>query len=687
LEGSQLTISGKGTVMVHCVNRFIIPIGEGAMHTSSNYPTESVIIENGVEVVGPWAFHDHADISFVSLPSSLSIIKDNAFRELENLRSIDFPNSLQEIGSEAFRESGLVRVRIPSSIVLVGHGAFTQCPITEFIVSADNPSYLVNDGVLYTKDRATLLVYPLANQATVFESPTETTRIEAEAMADCMNLLRIDLRNVISIGEQGLANCQDLVQLNLPETLLHLEAKSLSLLVCLQTIYLPNSLKTIGAECFADCTALRFLELPDSVISSGASFVAYCQQLTELWLGSSLVEIGPVPSASSYRPGAFYMCARLNYIFLPDSIERLYPSVLCGSYLESISVSGKIAGIPQGIFIGDYYSAILLESIHVRGPVDSSSLCDALKHVPTGTTIYASSVSGTTLCDAILVQPKPSESIRPTRRPPPTRLAPRSPTEAELPTLPRSPFPTPRPEVTPLHISVADGGKVDPDKIDPSVPIVIGGTGFLDPGNQQLWLTSVTLNKSADVIASHLVVQSSLQLSSGSSLQASPNDKIQLEDNIVLEFNSDTVDSLPSLNLGDIGPDYSVTPFTVVIQIEDWTRFSEDLHRELVAGRTLKNCEEWRKAVTGLPGNFDTKCDPIPNSGQSLQSGGDAIGLFVVKGGAKGDGDGDGDRGLGGGAIAGIVIGVVAVVGIGVALVWFLVVKKGGDDSVDDAAV
>jgi hypothetical protein len=667
--------------MVHCVNRFIIATGEDG-YTYVTYPTESVIIESGVEVVGPWAFQSHEEISFVSLPPTITAIKDNAFRELENLRSVTLPNSLQEIGSDAFRESGLVLVSIPSTVLLIGGGAFGACPITGFIVSSDNPSYIASDGVLYNKNRTTLLAYPAANQAMAFESPTETTRIAARAVAYSMNLVRIDLRSVISIGEQGLTDCPYVVELNLPETLLHLEASSLSGLRALETIYLPNSLQTIGAEGFYYCDSLRFLELPDAVVSCGASFVARCGELRELWLGSSLVEIGPAPPEDSFWPGAFYECNRLAHIFLPDSLEKLYPTVMSGNWLESISISGKIGSVPQRMFQLDGDTQSFIQFIHVRGPVDSPSLCAALKQAYGA--IYASGVASTTICDTVSVQFKPSESIRATKGPRPTRRVTDPPLQTDPPTFPRSPFPTPRPEVTPVHISITDGGTVDPDKIDPSVPIVIGGTGFLDPGNQQLWLTIVTLNKSADVIASHLVVQSSLQLSSGSSLQAAPNDKIQLEDNIVLEFNSDTLDSLPSLNLGDIGPDYSVIPLTLVIQIDDVNEFNDNLHQEIVAGRTLKNCEEWRKAVTGLPGNLDTTCDPIVNSGKMLEAGGEVIGLFVVKGGKKGDGDGDG--GLSGGAIAGIVIGVVAVVGIGVAALWFLVVKKGGNDSVDDAS-
>jgi hypothetical protein len=102
-----------------------------------------------------------------------------------------------------------------------------------------------------------------------------------------------------------------------------------------------------------------------------------------------------------------------------------------------------------------------------------------------------------------------------------------------------------------------------------------------------------------------------------------------------------------------------------------------------VQGRTLGNCEEWGEAVKGLPDGFGTECRVVAKAGRSLLSPGDALGLFVVK---KDAGNGnDDDDGLSGGAIAGIVIGVVAVVGVGVGALWFLVIKRGDGGSSNGA--
>jgi hypothetical protein len=139
-------------------------------------------------------------------------------------------------------------------------------------------------------------------------------------------------------------------------------------------------------------------------------------------------------------------------------------------------------------------------------------------------------------------------------------------------------------------------------------------------------------------------------------------------------LSSDKAENLPRLDLGSIGDGETVTP--VALEVDLGNTEGENVEQLLVQGRTL-NCEACGQAVKGLPDGFATKCVTIAKGGRSLLAPRDTIGLYVVK-----TDPGKGDGGLSGGAVAGIVIGVV---GVAAGAVWFFVIKKGGDGSSNGA--
>jgi hypothetical protein len=228
-------------------------------------------------------------------------------------------------------------------------------------------------------------------------------------------------------------------------------------------------------------------------------------------------------------------------------------------------------------------------------------------------------------------------------------------------------------------LDVAENQPIDVSALDQSRPVAIGGSGVLQAETRvedgqttaELWLTVVQVEPQAQVVAKELVVQASLHLESGASLTAAPMDKITLVPEVELEFRCGNLGELPHLDLGEIGETYSVLPSVLNVVI-DSASSSDDSHKPLIQGKTLSNCGEWQKKVTGLPSGYETKCDTISASGRSLLASGPVIGLFVVK--AKSD-----DGGLSGGAIAGIVIGAVFVVAVAVGAVWFFVLRKRDD--------
>ena len=206
----------------------------------------SVIIPEGVMKIGYGAFNGCKAISSVSLPSSLTYIDDGAFAdsigETDLPVSIAIPSGVTKIGARAFKNTNISSVTLPSGLQKIGHEAFFGCGklsnisvgqnvteigynafgncdgLAEIIVAAQNANYATEDGVLYTKNKKTLLCYPSGKTATSFTVNTACTQLSNYAFENNPNLQTLNLNNVNTINSYAIINCSELATINAPKT-------------------------------------------------------------------------------------------------------------------------------------------------------------------------------------------------------------------------------------------------------------------------------------------------------------------------------------------------------------------------------------------------------------------------------------------------------------------------------------
>ena len=87
----------------------------------------TIIIPDGVMVIGESAFKDLSFVTSVIMPESLKRIENNAFENFTNLIDVVIPKSVDYIGDCAFKNSGLLKLTINGSLTYLGHEAFMQC--------------------------------------------------------------------------------------------------------------------------------------------------------------------------------------------------------------------------------------------------------------------------------------------------------------------------------------------------------------------------------------------------------------------------------------------------------------------------------------------------------------------------------------------------------------------------------
>lgn len=188
-----------------------------------------VIMLNGVVSIGLLAFRDCTELTDVVLPSSLKNIGGYAFAGCTALTMVKLPDGLETLGKYSFNGSGLTEITIPASVKTVGDYAFCNCEnLAEIKVDEENENYSSASGVLYNKDKSTVLYVPYKVDYSEFELPKTVTTIGKGAFEGATFEEFEVPESVTAIDEAAFANCENLKRIKVPSTVTTIADNSFS---------------------------------------------------------------------------------------------------------------------------------------------------------------------------------------------------------------------------------------------------------------------------------------------------------------------------------------------------------------------------------------------------------------------------------------------------------------------------
>lgn len=159
----------------------------------------------------PWYGH-RGEIESVEIDDGVSSIGSYAFSGCEELEEVEISDSVVWIGNNAFDScTSLDSITIPGSVTGIGGSAFGYCTdLEEIEVEGGNPAYTSIDGVLFTRDRETLVSCP-AGMEGEYTIPAGVTSIGAGAFSGCDDLERITIPDSVTrIGDSAFLDCDSL---------------------------------------------------------------------------------------------------------------------------------------------------------------------------------------------------------------------------------------------------------------------------------------------------------------------------------------------------------------------------------------------------------------------------------------------------------------------------------------------
>ena len=136
-----------------------------------------------------------------------------------DIKKIIVEEGVTHIGKYAFANWKVQTISIPSSVQTLSYQSFYRChKLTAFEVSPNNPNYCSFDGVLYTKDMSSLILYPIDKPGEIYTFPASVKSIGYEALYITTNLRKVALCPALSkIGASAFKCCKALKEIYYPE--------------------------------------------------------------------------------------------------------------------------------------------------------------------------------------------------------------------------------------------------------------------------------------------------------------------------------------------------------------------------------------------------------------------------------------------------------------------------------------
>ncbi len=352
-------------------------------------------ISDSVSNIGPYAFSGCTGLKELSVPVSLCYVgylKDTMFEGCVNINKIvftagtgtwssddlsDYEHSPWQISRSALTSiavsegvssvadhmfqgfASLRSVNISGSVCFIGESAFDGCTSLQSIdVKENNMNYSSIDGVLFSKDKHTLILYPAGKAEFIYEIPNTVLSIRDYAFRDCVGLDSVVIpESFATIGTSAFRGCTSLRYVSIPNSVRFIENYAFFGCTSLESVKIPDSVTRVGTSAFEGCTSLRSAIIPNSVKTIAIAVFRGCTSLASINIPDSVVSI---------EKFAFSGCSSLASVFLSNSVRSLGSSAFSGcTSLTSVTLPDSVKLLGYSIFGGctSLSSAVLPNSL------------------------------------------------------------------------------------------------------------------------------------------------------------------------------------------------------------------------------------------------------------------------------------------------------------------------------------
>ena len=320
---------------------------------------KSINIPSSVTSIGSSAFSNCSGLTSVTIPSGVKRIDYRTFSGCSNLSAISLPDSISYISRYAFDGTAYYKnesnwengaLYIGNALVaakdygddelsgdfwlkegtrIIAENVFFLCDKLKSInVSSSNKYFSSIDGVLYSKDKKTLIAYP-EGKGSSYNIPNGVTSIGDDAFSYQDGLTSVNIpSSVTSIGSSAFNNCKGLTSVTIPGSVTSIGSTAFNGCSGLTSVTIPSSVTSIGSGAFDSCNGLKSINVdPKNVSYISENGVLFSYDKTTLMkypAGKANASYVIPDSVKSIYSDAFANCSGLTSVTIPSSIKAIY---------------------------------------------------------------------------------------------------------------------------------------------------------------------------------------------------------------------------------------------------------------------------------------------------------------------------------------------------------------------------
>ena len=269
---------------------------------------------------------------------------------------------------EGFAEIGLENDGTATSVGTVYLGKdvrsirVTGLSVSAFSADAENEALRAEDGIVFTKDRTELVIYPSARRKTEYVLPDTVKRIAAYAFYGAEYISYVECSQAEEIGEGAFAH-SSLYRIGFGAGLRIVEDGAFQQTRLLNSVDFSavESIERFGDYVFSG-SGLRSAVLPEGLTALGEQVFMDAYKLTSVTLPSTLRTIGSgafsntgleeisLPEGLTAIGGNAFRNAPLKEIVLPESLEEIGSYAFRQCPLESVALGKNLLTVGEYAF-------------------------------------------------------------------------------------------------------------------------------------------------------------------------------------------------------------------------------------------------------------------------------------------------------------------------------------------------
>lgn len=227
---------------------------------------------------------------YIKITNGISSIESSAFWDCNNLKEVVLPKTLIKLGGDAFYYCKyLKKLTISKNVSVIGDNPFAGCE--DLIIENDSPHFILENGVLYNKDKTILIHYTPSNINKEFVIPDGIAVLGKHCFYNCKNLEKITISSSVALFKNNpFSGCSNLKEIENNSKYYHfyngliLNRFRTIVISCLNNIEMdvlvfPESVTTIARNSFYNCKGIKKIILSENINNISYNPFAGCPDL------------------------------------------------------------------------------------------------------------------------------------------------------------------------------------------------------------------------------------------------------------------------------------------------------------------------------------------------------------------------------------------------------------------------